>query len=223
MRIVLFLLLFSLQVINVRAQLINLGNENSILTDVKGEPFIATKFTDVLGTPFLEEEWLKADLLLSTGVVYKNVDIRINAVSQEVHYLSNQSKKELVVNKGLVKEFTLSNGRTYEIFYGKKGEHLICEVLVNGKCKLLKFTKKDVFEEKMFNSAIATKKFQTDSRFYLFRNGELKEVKRQKDILSFLIDQGALLDNYLETSKNKCRTDKDLIEVVNFYNNITIE
>jgi hypothetical protein len=203
------------------AQVINLGNENSTLTDIKGEPFLEKKFTDIDGHPFLNDSWQLADVLLISGLAYKNINVRLNIVNQQIHYLTKDSKNEWVIGKGLIKSIEFPTGQTYEIFYDEKGGQLICEPLVTGKCKLLRMDKKIVVEEKMFNSASVTKKFVSEINYYVFIKNRLEKIKKsKKDILELLSDRSIEMEKHIVSTKNKCKTQAELIALIEFYNTI---
>lgn len=215
------LLFFLIIVYPSFTQIINLGNENSALTDIKGEPFLEKKFIDIDGHPFLNDSWQLADVLLTSGLAYKDINIRLNIVNQQVHYLTKDSKNEWVIGKGLIKSIKFPTGHTYEIFYDEKGSQLICEPLVTGKCKLLRLDMKNIVEEKMFNSATVTKKFVTETNYYLFIKNRLEKIKKsKKDILGLVSDRSVEMEKYIISTKNKCKTQAELIALIEFYNTI---
>jgi hypothetical protein len=86
---------------------------------------------------------------------------------------------------------------------------------------LLLLQRKIVIEEKPFNSATATRKFQLENIYYLYVNNQLEKIKKsKKGILSGLADQGSLMQDYFSQSKNSGRSEEELIAAIKYYNTI---
>ncbi len=227
-RIAVFALLLTVAPYPGVAQVVNFirGNENSVLTDVRGEPFSERKFSDVEGHPFLQEGWKLASITLVQGHTYNNLPVRINAATQQVHYLSNEkSSRELVLDRTRISRLVIQDSinkttRTYEFFYDKIGNVLIAEILVDGVCRLLRVDKKTVAEEKLFNSATVYKKFQSSRHYFIFKDKNLHALKKpDRDIIALLQDRNTEIQAYLNPKK-KIKTEEDMVNVVAYYNQL---
>ncbi|MCU0420889.1 MAG: hypothetical protein MUC38_14655 [Cyclobacteriaceae bacterium] len=209
------------------AQVVNFGrgNENSILTDVRGEPFSERKFSDVEGHPFLNENWQLASITLANGPTYDRLPIRINTANQQVHYRSPGTGRELVldrthISKVVVQDSIEKTKHTFAFFYDNSGNVLIAEILVEGISRLLRVDKKVVQEEKLFNSASTHKKFQSAKYYYVFKDKVLHPLKRpDKDLMELFKDRAADIQN-LWGPKKKIKREQEMMAIVELYNRL---
>jgi len=208
-------------------------NSSSVfLTDVKGVPITTNTESDISGSPFFISSWSNGDITIKNGAVVNDVSIKLNLFTNEVHYLGGENgKMELVANRGSIRAimfkkisengvetlkfrigFPAINSKNLESFY-----LVICE----GNCVLVKSISKKIQEIKPFNSAVTEKKFVEDENLYLFKNNKIIRVKKNKDfIIEHLNDRQEIIQKYVSENKLKCKTENDLVRIVNYYNGL---
>ena len=185
----------------------------------------------VKGTPFLKENWGTAVVTLKDNRSFEKVSIRLNCVNNTVHY-QNARKDELVAPDGLIKQLLIRDSSEkgtseYLIASGypaidKQTEQTFYEKKVSGKAELLLFTKKRLMSVETMGSAGKEQEYLTIESYYLYRNGVIREWKKDKDfLLDFLSDRKAAIDTYIKTEKLKCRSIEDVKKVLEYYNGLS--
>jgi hypothetical protein len=93
--------------------------------------------------------------------------------------------------------------------------------LADGKVILLKQIKKIFIEEKAFNSATITRRFDTQNSYYVFKDEKMARLKRSKSgLLDVLSDQKELVEKFISNNKLTVRSDDDLAKIVAYYNSL---
>ncbi|MFM7430813.1 MAG: hypothetical protein ACKO1F_13045 [Flammeovirgaceae bacterium] len=202
---------------------------NGILTDLKGEPIKEGSTIVEDGSPFFNPEWTVGDLLLSNGTRYVGVFVKINLYSDRIHYQSRETKAESVAGEGIVHEIELKDPTKldpirFRCQYPSIDKHdtkTFYQVLTDGKVQLLKQIKKIFIEEKAFNSATVTRRFDTDKSYYYFKDGKMVRLKRTKQsVLEALADQKGAVEEFMSSNKLSIRSDQDLVKIFSFYNSL---
>lgn len=199
---------------------------NDKLVDLKGEPLLTGNSVSADGTPFYSAEWHTASVLLGNGKKLAPVLIRINLEKDEIHFLNQAANGvERIAGKGIVREVAFleqsrrDSTRFRSGFDPYDGNDLLTfyHVLSTGKMTLLKRTKKILIEEKAFNSATITRRFDTDNSYYVFNGRELQKLKRNKSSLVTLFqDEHKKIEDYLSHKKPALRFDGDLKALFDF-------
>ncbi len=201
---------------------------NSILTDLKGSPIPVGSAINVDGTPFFNEAWSRGTVILFNGTKYENVILRLNLHTDEVHYQTGPLKSEMIAAKGSVKEVQLNDPeRPQDIKIFRSGFPVIekndlmnfYNVLADGKVVLLKQTKKVITEDKPFNSATLIRKYEYQKAYFIFKDNSIIKIKKSNDgIITLLTDQREAVKTYISSNKLNCKSDDDLVKVINYYN-----
>lgn len=202
---------------------------NDKLTDLKGEPLLAKNEVSTDGSAFFSNEWSRGSLTLVSGKKYSSILLKINLQTDDVHYLLEETKAERVAGKGIVKQvdFKLSDQQDSIRFRShfpsvEKNDLLtFYQVLVDGEVILLKRIKRIFIEEKAFNSATITHRFDTDNSYFICLNKKMIKLKRNRtNILELLTDQRSNLENYLSKNNISFKSDQDLKKLFEYYNSL---
>src|SRR5579859_3348821 len=73
------------------------------LFDATGKRFVNPP-SDIAGSPYLQQEWLKAILITDKGKRFENIRIRLDLEKQEIHFTAREGY-EAVAPQGLIKAF----------------------------------------------------------------------------------------------------------------------
>ncbi len=235
-----FLIIFVALPAGLQAQVPSTPPNNGIMsvpaaiffTDVGGKQQVAEfNYSDVKGTPFYKANWGECTITLAGNRVYEKVTARFNLNTNVVHYLSAK-QEELVAPPLLLREIkfydttesgitlhTFSNG--YPAVDNNTGETYY-EVLSNGKAQLLLMAKKKLLERKAgIGMAAAEKEFLKVETYYVFKDGQIKPLKKDKAFLTeWLGDKQQAISDYISTNNLKCKSVADIKQVIDHYNTL---
>jgi len=232
MKIFLLLLIYTLPFIYASSQTVDPVNwdDQFVIVDKNGGAF-HSYYEGVEGHPYFIEKFMYASISLSTGKMYNGVKARIDLYKQEIHFRL-PSDSERIALPGLITEIifydTVESGTysyTFQAGYPEidnlKRDNYY-QVLSDGELQLLKFTTKEITEEKNVQSGEISKKFITREEYYTFCNGEIKKFKKDKDgLLEMMRDQKEKIQDYFKDKKINFRNISELINLFDYYNSIT--
>ena len=150
---------------------------------------IAGKLTGLPELNYLYPDWHKGSVKLSDDKVYRGLDLTYDLINERVLFRSADLSAQAF--KLPVKEFTIVNpdeekGLINKVFRngfnaldGHK-ESTFYEILSDGEIKLLKNIQLKRVDEPEIGSIYSTKKLVKVETYFVFNNGELKKVKRDK-------------------------------------------
>jgi hypothetical protein len=199
------------------------------LSDVNGRPF-ENKYADINGSAYLFPNFKFASITLSDGRKYNNIKARLNLLEHEVNFIASNGE-EGYIGKGMVSTITILDTTkqvtidyTFKSGYPKIDNQTIInfyQVLAVGKCSLLKSINKNIEERSNEMSGEKSKEFIVRENLYVFINGEMKRVKKDKDFFTGLFaDQLSAINGYINSNKINYKSEEGLLKVVNFYNSL---
>jgi hypothetical protein len=95
------------------------------------------------------------------------------------------------------------------------------QVLADGKVVLLKQMKRISIEEKAFNSATITRRFDTEKAYYVFKDEKMMRLKRSKSgLLGVLGDRTDSIEQFISNNSFTIKSDDDLAKIVTYYNSL---
>ena len=207
----------------------NIVTAQELVKDANGRPIFARQYTDVQGSPYFSDSWLRGDVKLANGESYKNMNLMYDQVSDEL--LFKNSKNETMSFKIPVSEFRLINtsANVPETILFRRGykpadgntEKDFYQVLCDGETLLLKRWSKKVVESKPYSSASVIKTFEQVQVYYLVKGGIPVRFRREKKaLLEVLSDYSSQLANFIESNNLNLKTEAGLMSLVAYYNSL---
>lgn len=183
------------------------------------------KNSGIAGSPYLSEEWANGWVKLRGSKVMNNQQIRYNIVdgnlevmidnqvygaSQQLESFGWEKNGEAIVFRSSTELIKSPNAFFYQVFY-------------DGKTKLLRSLKSTVSEEPDPSGGIgATRKtYVMLERYFLLKNGDLTEVRKNKKVLlEMLNNQQALVEQFIDSQKLKFKDWADVKALLTYYDTL---
>ncbi|MEO7531797.1 MAG: hypothetical protein ABIS69_10310 [Sediminibacterium sp.] len=209
---------------------LNNWSNQLFISDVNGRP-VVNRYPDISGSPYFNTEYKFASVILENNKKFANIKMRLDLVAQEIYFIASNGV-EAFIEAGKVKEIayydTSSDGKiiAYKFQSGlpaidKQTERNFYQLLAEGHCSFLKSSIKKISEKKSELSGEVTKEFETYENYYLFINGEMKRLKKDKEfILAELADKQAQMSQYIQSQKLNPKNNEHLIKIINYYNTL---
>jgi hypothetical protein len=197
------------------------------LQDVNGSPVRIGTYTNVSGSPYLSENWLKANIKMANGKLFNNVDVKYDQVADQLIYKGVDGQAMNFIDK--ITEYHIlgddGNSNIYRNgFSPAKGltSDNYAQVLVDGKNKLLKRTTKRVQESREYNSATVDRSILSTTLYYLVNEkGELINIsKDKKSILKAFSVKSIELEQYITANRLNVKDDLDMVKLITYYNTL---
>src|SRR5476651_1211835 len=156
------------------------------LQDITGRPIVAMKYTEVQGSAFLTEGWLKGVVKLADGRTYKDILLRYNEVDDKLLFKNKQGDTLEFIDP--VKEFKLddpldiSQGKSFKNGFKNipnTTENSFFEVFADGSASFVKRYSKSIVELTQYNSP-TIKRFEESTKYYLIVAGKALPLKRDQ-------------------------------------------
>lgn len=187
-----------------------------------GVPSDITGKTNIAGTPFLDTNWTNAIVKTKKGEFYKGLKVKFSAAENQLFFLGeNNMTMKFIIS---IEEFSLLFEPTPQVF--KSGFPKIAnfdgttfyQILAEGKISLLKKVTKRVIEEREYNSAITTRKYVDNIKYFLFDKNEITEIKSDKKFMSTYFSKSSNVDDYVKENNINFKNESHLINFVNYFN-----
>jgi hypothetical protein len=193
------------------------------MQDINGRVVSEITYTDVEGTPYLFEEW-------NTGIVrakenakvFDGVKMRYDAYKDEVEYEKNGKLYRLGPE---IMAFTLPTGDALYEFrsgfpaVGDQTEQSFYRVLSDGNTKILKRYEMKMREEKPYNSATVTKRFNMQEQLYVLKKGTMYPIRTndRKGIMKLVSDEKNLMNYVIKEEQLNFKTEDDIVKLFEEY------
>jgi hypothetical protein len=185
------------------------------------------KYANINGTPFLNEEWQLAAVILANDVVAENVKVRINLLKNTLHYLDDEGKEMVSTQPVKSVIFKNSTNDTAAVFVTKRlvkegAEKLPdawMQLLQKGKASLLKMVHKDLQDDpKQYGSATVTQSIVTEVRYFIWYQNELTRVKSVTEIADLLVNSKVYAQ--VDKMKKNSKSEEDMKTAVAYFNSL---
>lgn len=200
-----------------------------VLEDANGRPMLARSYTDVQGSPYFTDSWMKGSVRMEGGKTYAGVELKYDMVADEL--LFKNAKGEMLGFVDPVQEFRLvtadhpeaavllfRNGYKPTADVSAKGFY---QVLSDGQTPFARRLSKKVLENKPYGSATTTRTFEEVTSYYVIKSGlPVKVRKDRKALLVALGDYSDELDEFIRINKLNLKSDADFILLMNYYNSL---
>lgn len=198
----------------------------AILQDpVSARTFNSDKYTDVKGTPFLYDKWIKGNVKVKQGT-YQGLELKLDLYENTLFFNRNDNSYAFEED---VMDFVLmpkpNDSSTYQYFTkGLSASSLkpqqYVQVLARGKLGFYRSDIKNMSDMNEINRG-RVKTFTTSVRYFVEESGTLKMIKLTKDeILSFMKDKEAEVNSYINEHKLSFKKEADIAAIFSYYNTL---
>lgn len=201
-------------------------------SDLGGRSLLKRYDPDITGSPFINDNWVRAKLTLSKGKVIGPIPIKMNIESNELYY-QDSTGKEMVVVEGLIRkidciDFYSKDSIRYVFKSGypsidKQNENYYYQVLTEGNIQLLEKRSKSISNEKDALSGQISKEFVEDKVvLYVYASGTIQPFRSTKNFTFSLFEKNKELpmNKFAEAEKLNFKKTVDLIRLFNYYNSL---
>ena len=192
------------------------------LQDIQGRVITTQTYTDVIGSPFLNDAFVNGNVVLINGVKFQNVLLKYSSYNDEL-FFKNPKDESLLSFVVPVKSFELLGLMYINGFPAIDNftENSFYELIANSSVKLLLKNYKTILENKAYNSASTEKKFEDNKIYYVFKDGKMKRFKpSKKDFMEILADKSLEIDVFLKKEKVDFKNNADLAKVFEYYSSL---
>jgi hypothetical protein len=172
------------------------------------------------GSPFYSDEWQKATIILVNETIIDLVPVRINFLTNELHYLDSLGREMVSTQKIKAVLFPQANSDSLVTFISnhalkipeKETDPGWMQLVVKGKASLLKRYKKTYVEVRPYGSSSPQATITADVQHLLWYNQSLQVIKNTADLKAMLALQEP------ESKKAKWERENEYVRMVASFN-----
>ncbi len=215
---------------NLHAQTLNnfslkdIGQSVLMVTDGNGKSVNMALDMENYGSPFFDSDFLSAKITLSNGQRYENVQVKINLLSNEVIFKSDDGK-ELAILPSIQSVLINKNGTDILFEFGypnfeKQTTKTVYQVLCKGELTLLKYYFIQVTEAKPYSSATMLRTIEKFPTLFIYsKKYGLHPVPKTTQVLDIILkEEAAIVNKIIAENKLKIKKEEDLIKCLEIYN-----
>lgn len=179
-------------------------------------------YTQVKGSPFSTENGFETGIISYNGVVYKDISIAYDLVTNEVIIKSPQ-QLTIKLDASKVDFFLISNHLFVRTKPDQASKNMLpedfYELLYNGNVKVLAKRKKQV--ERSFN-AEDPNRIALYSAYFIYKDNTYYQVTNKNSLLNLLRDKSDEIKAYWQQQNLNYKTDteKTIVQTVTYYTKI---
>lgn len=181
-------------------------------------------------SPYFNEEFKYADIVMKQGRKIPHVKTKINLVTQET-VIESAVGMEGTIEPGIVKEIRYSDttDRMVTLYTFQTGfpaidrqtDRHFYQVLAEGKCSFLKSIVKKPVEKKNSFSSDAPAEYETFENLYFFVNGVIRRFRKDEMfVLETLADKEPQVRQFISDKKINIRNQAQVIQLLAYYNSL---
>lgn len=201
-------------------------SQNMILHDpVSGKVFNPIRYSEIRGTPFLYDQWIKGSVSIPGGT-YIDMQLKYDVYGNALYFNRNDQSFEF---QDPVLAFTLMPvpGDSSSYMYFTKGmsaqglkEDQYVQVLTEGKISLYKSDIKLLSELNEINRGIV-QSFSKSSRYFALRNNLITLIKlNKKEIMALVGDHEKEVASFISLYNLSFKKERDIIALFEYYNTL---
>jgi len=226
---------FLLISVSTPAQSVEVGklvNDSLSLVKLTGETYFEIKGYN--GEQFYNKNWMKGDILLSTGEMIYNEELRYNGLFDELIWYNSSVYQQFKLDKPLISEFWLKNADKPSIHFKQitvdsltataKPSNIFAEVGVEGKICLYiqrKISKVNENNVSIDGVLYLQETIKPTPVYYLKLNSNsyvLLEKIKLKPFLQLFPDKSKQIARLVRNNNLKFKTEADLIRLISLLN-----
>jgi hypothetical protein len=156
---------------------------------LKGEVFYSA-YIQIKGSAFMEDDWMKGDILLNNGKTIRNVSFKLDAYAHRVLVYQDYLKRIITVSKSDISEFFIKNGKKERRFIfikdisskAKVSDGCYFEELSSGKISCYKLYYKDVLPLRAPEMPLLDE-FIDETSYFLKYGDHYESIRLNRNIL----------------------------------------
>ncbi len=197
-------------------------------TNIGAKPAEAIDYSDIEGSPYFDNKWCRAVLILKNHAAVKANKVKLNLYNGEVHYIDSTGS-ELFATAGAIKKIFFidakDTNKVIAVFQeitnpDSKLQSNFIQVLNQGKTGLLKLTEISTVKKKF--DALAGKDlygFEPKVVYYILNNGVVTPIKSlDKESVLAIVAPVAETEGWLKDHKNKLKNETEIVNYFIYYN-----
>jgi hypothetical protein len=219
----------SQQVVNVNSDNFSFSNRNNAdISQMVHQPIKFVKIT--AGTPFFDDQWMKARLFDGNGDSYASHSVRLNLLDNDVSFLDADGTE--MVTTIPVKKIQLTDtttGTQYLFVLGdqipeadKAQAGVWLQVLVNDTVSLCRQIKKTIRETKPYGSSTTEREIVSVDIYFVHMNAGFIRVKNWSALIQLFTNKKDAIDQYIRNHHLKGKSADDYTQLVQYYNSINL-
>ena len=189
-------------------------------------------YEDVEGTPFWDENWNSAMLYFKSGAIYKLPKAKLNLYTSEVHY-ANDKDGELVAETNLIDKIVFldsKNAAKISAVFAVLPDYIdnkpagFYRVFNNGAYQLI-LLQKNLVKVSPYDPLLqkSITSFFKKTYYGIYNNGKIIPIKSlDKNSIVSVLPFNASVQPWIKNSKNKLKSEEDMIALLNYYNSIEL-
>lgn len=183
--------------------------------------------TEVQGSQFLKDKWLKAKVVNDLGYTFKDVSVKFDAYNNKFVFNKNDTMFELTPTATTVYVSEGNNESNTSVF--KKGfainakinRNKFVQVLAEGKAGLVKYYLKDIEEYNEYGNATKLQRYKDQELYYFSENNQFTAVNLNKKSLETSLQSKWLqVDAFLKQNNLSGKDEKSWIAAIGYYNSL---
>jgi hypothetical protein len=192
--------------------------------DINGRVVNEIEYTDVEGSPYLLDEWHTGSVTMAQGgKVHDGIKMRYDAYKDELEYEKDGKLYRLGPE---ISAFSIPTGEELFIFQngfpaaGNQNQKSFYRVMHDGNTKLLKRYEMKMREDRPYNSATTTKRFDLGNELYVLKDGTMHPIKMKtvrKELLKILSDEKNLMQYVIKEEQLDFRRENDVVKLLEEY------
>lgn len=196
------------------------------LPDIQGKPLSESTYSDVSGTVFLYDGWLKGTVEQGNKLSYKDVELKYSTYKDEL-FFKNPKDGSMLSFVLPVTAFSLAINGKFDIYRNgfpaidNFNTNSFYQVIFDGGIKLLFKSYKTLIEVKPYNSTTTEKKFVDNPVYYVLKDNVMTKFKpSRKDFLELFNSKSNEIDAFIKKEKIDFKQHQDLAKVFVYYSTL---
>lgn len=190
-----------------------------------GNLLYIAQYTDIKGSPFLFDEWMKAELILKNNSRIKDVQLKFDNYLNK--FIINKNDTAYEISPSIKEIRFYPSGDTLSAIVFKNGFSIndnikansYLQVLSEGKITLLKYSKKDMEEYTEYGDATKYKRFVERSLYFIYSNGSYRLVTlSKKNLQEISSEKWNEVSQYMNQHGLNGKDEKSWKQAIDYYN-----
>lgn len=182
------------------------------------------KEVTIEGSAYLEEDFVKGTVVLSTGAIYTHIPLRLNIYNEEIEFRNQSGKVFNINNPAGIRKVTMGDTKFIytESKFHKENKKILAEIITEGTFSLLKHHRVKLTEGRpaQTHRAVQPPRLVKMPSEYMIRknNGIAEPFKNEKELLSLLSDKRDKAKEFISRQKLSVKNEHDLVSIIKYIN-----